>query len=110
MFFNDLIKTYTLQLTDSKHFNKSKVIINNLSKLQKVTDKLIEIIKIHARDLKIMVDGMDQLPEERAYKKAHEKYAYKVSTFFKNYRLQKSQLFNHIKDILKETKQKRLLK
>lgn len=109
LFFNDLVKTYTLQLIDSKYFSKSKTIINNLSKLQKITDKLIETIKKHARDLQIMIDGIDQLEEERTYKKEHEKYASKVATFFKNYRIQKSQLFTHVKGIVKENKQKYLL-
>lgn len=110
LFFNDLVKSYTLQLIDAKHFKKSKSLIKQLSRLQKGTDKLIQTIKEHGRDLKIMVDGIDQLKEEKAYKKEHEKYTIKVNAFFKAYRSQKSKLFSHIKGIMKENKQKRLLK
>jgi len=66
LFFDDLIKSYTLQLIDSKHFEESKQLVNTLSNLQKKTNMLIESVKTHETDLKIMVDGINQLKEEDA--------------------------------------------
>ena len=64
LFFDDLIKSYTLQLIDSKHFAKSKNIVSQISEIQIETNKLIETIKKHERELKIMVDGINQIDLE----------------------------------------------
>ncbi|MDG1730392.1 MAG: hypothetical protein P8K68_08800 [Algibacter sp.] len=109
LFFDDLIKSYTLQLIDSKHFLRSKKIIDRLSIQQKETEILINTIINHEKGLKIMVDGINQLKEENAYKKEHGKLILKVSRFLEDYRTLKSQLFELIKSIIKEGKQKRLL-
>ncbi|MDU8885708.1 hypothetical protein RXV94_06015 [Yeosuana sp. MJ-SS3] len=109
LFFDDLIKSYTLQMLDSKHFVESKKMIDKLSSNQKETDNKIKSIKAHERELKIMVDGIDQLKEEAVYKEQHRKLIINVNEFLKNYRAFKTQLFNLIKKIIKEQKQKRLL-
>ncbi|GAA4940825.1 hypothetical protein GCM10023314_12110 [Algibacter agarivorans] len=109
LFFNDLVKSYTLQLIDSKRFNESKKIIDQLSALQKKTDSLIETVIKHEKGLKIMVDGIDQIEEENAYKDEHTKLIIKISKFLAKYRTLKTQLFSLVKAIIKEGKQKRLL-
>ena len=109
LFFDDLVKSYTLQLIDSKHFAESKKIVMNLNTLQKETNSLIEIIETHNRSLAIMVDGINQLAEEEAYKKEHGKLIITNSNFMKKYRTVKTELFTLIKSILKEGKQKRLI-
>ena len=109
LFFNDLVKSYTLQLIDSKRFNESKKIIDQLSALQKKTDSLIETVINHEKGLKIMVDGIDQIEEENAYKDEHTKLIIKISKFLAKYRTLKTQLFKVVKAIIKEGKQKRLL-
>ena len=109
LFFDDLVKSYTLQLIDSKHFMESKEIVEQLSAQQKETDALINTVVNHEKGLQIMVDGINQLQEENAYKDKHAKLIIKVSQFLENYRALKSQLFTLIKSIIKEGKQKRLL-
>ncbi|WP_142786294.1 hypothetical protein [Changchengzhania lutea] len=109
LFFNDLIKSYTLQLIDSKYFKESKALIDKISTLEKETNRLIEIIKTHENDLRIMVDGIDQLDKEEAYKKEHGKLIVVISDFKRKYRAIKTKLFTLVKSIIKEGKQKRLL-
>ena len=109
LFFDDLIKSYTLQLIASKHFKESKKIIDELSKLQTKTNLLIESVKTHKNDLKIMVDGIDQPKEEEGYKNEHRAQIVEISDFVKEYRALKTELFGLIKNIKKEEKQKRLL-
>lgn len=109
LFFDDLIKSYTLQLIDSRHFNKSKRVVDELGALQKRTNELIEIIELHEKNLEIMVDGKDEFEKEEAYKKEHGKLIVTVSKFFEKYRHLKTQLFTLITNIMKEGKQKRLL-
>jgi len=109
LFFDDLIKSYTLQLIDSKHFKESKRIIDTLSKLQTKTDLLIESVKTHKNDLKIMVDGIDQPKEEEGYKNEHRGLIVEINNFIKDYRILKTELFSLIKNIKKAEKQKRLI-
>ena len=110
LFFDDIIKSYTLQLIDSKHFNESKKLVDELGALHKKTNNLIRIIQTHANDLKIMVNGIDQPKEEDSYKNEHREIMIKVNNFIKTCRRTKKELFELIKKILKEQKQKRLLK
>lgn len=109
LFFDDLIKSYTLQLIDSKHFKESKIIIDRLSKLQKKSTLLIKYVKTHKNDLNIMVDGIDQPKEEEDYKNKHRSLIAKIKDFIIEYRALKTELFSLIKNIKKEEKQKRLL-
>jgi hypothetical protein len=108
-FFEDLIKLFTLQLIDSKNFSKSKETVELLKSLRVKNIELINSIVIHERELKIMVDGKDQLKEEDAYKVKHRELLIAVKKYFKEYRKLKSQLFKTVKGIMKSEKQKRLL-
>jgi hypothetical protein len=110
LFFDDLIKSYTLQLIDSKHFAESQKTVDKLGKFHKKTDNLIGMVKTHERKLKIMIDGIDQPKEEDNYKEEHRWLIKNVDQFLEKYRAFKTQLFNLIKNILKEQKQKLLLK
>ena len=109
LFFDDLIKSYTLQLIDSKHFKKSKKIIDELNAFEKETNDILKKVKMHERALEILVDGIDQLKEEEAYKRDHLALIIEVSNFQKKYRTTKKEVFKLIKEIIKEGKLKRLL-
>lgn len=108
-FFEELIKSYTLQLIDSDHFLTSKEIVETLSKLQKKNKAFIEDVKAHENELLIMVDGIDQLEEEETYKNKHRELIVDLSDYFKKYRNLKKRLFKTIEEIMKHDKQKRLL-
>ena len=109
-FFEDLIKSYTLQLLDSQNFPKSKEIVESLNKLQKKNYTLIKMIKTHENKLQIIVDGIDQLKEEKTYKNKHRALILDVSKFLREYRKLKTQLFDIIKVVMKKEKQKHLLR
>ena len=109
LFLDDLVKSYTLQLIDTKHFAESKKVIDKLSKIQKETDALIEIVKNHEKGLSIMVDGVNEFDKEKAFKNKHVKLIINVKNFLEKYRTLKTELFAVVKSVLKEGKQKRLL-
>jgi len=108
-FFEDLVKLFTLQLIDSNNFEKSKEIVSQIKALRVKNSELIDKIVIHEHDLKIMVDGIDQLKEEAIYKEKHRDLLIAVKKYFKEYRKLKSQVFKTIKGVMKIEKQKRLL-
>jgi hypothetical protein len=109
LFFDDLIKSYTLQLIEAKHFNEGKVITDELKEIKKETNRILEVVTMHEKALQILVDGIDQIKEEEAYRKEHLRLIIDVSNFQKKHREIKKRIFKLIKNILKEGKQKRLL-
>ena len=80
-----------------------------LINLKKRNNLLIKAVKDHENALHIMVDGVDQLNEEEAYKKEHRELIIKMSEFLNNYRSLKMQLFDVVKKIKKEEKIRLLL-
>ncbi|WP_417872930.1 hypothetical protein [Xanthomarina gelatinilytica] len=109
LFFDDLIKSYTLQLINSNYFEDSKQLVERLNTFQEDTNQLIEVVKAHRNSLQILMDGINQLEEETAYKKEHKELALKLSEFKQAYHTFKTSFFEHIKTIMKEEKQQRLL-
>lgn len=108
-FFENLIKSYTLQLIEPEKFSHNTEVIDVLNISQKKNNFLIEAVRVHENDLQIMVDGIDQLKEEEAYKKEHRGLIIEISEFIKDYRELKIQLFDIIKNIKREEKQRRLI-
>ena len=104
LFFEDLIKSFTLQLIKPEKFAHNKEIIDAINKSQKRNNLLIEAVTLHESALHIMVDGIDQLNEEEAYKKEHRGLIIKINEFLKHYRSLKMQLFDIVKKIKKEEK------
>jgi hypothetical protein len=110
IFLEDLIKSYTLELIDKNHFEESKAIVDKLSTLVKETKVLSNAVKSHEAELSIMVDGVDQLKDEANYRKEHRNLIELIGEFKKRYQSIKTRLFDLIKLVMKEGKQKRLLK
>jgi len=100
---------FTLQLIDSENFSTSKEIISLVKELRNKNTKLMNDITVHERELKIMIDGKNQLKEEDAYKDKHRELLILVKKYFKEYRSLKRKLFKTVKGIMKKEKQKRLL-
>jgi len=108
-FFEDLIRSYTLQIIDNNHFDESKRLIDKLSKVVDETKTLLNAVKKHEKQLSIMVDGIDQIEEETAYKNEHRNLTELVDEFRKRYRVLKAKFFKFIKAVMKESKQNHLL-
>lgn len=109
LFFEDLIKSFTLQLIEPEKFSNNKEIIDAINRSQKHNNLLIEALKVHENELHIIIDGINQIKEERAYKSSHQGLMIKIKEFENNYRNLKTQLFDIIKSIKKEDKRNHLL-
>lgn len=108
-FFEDLVKSYTLQLIDTKKFDESKELVDTVNRSQKRNNLLVEAIKVHKNELKIMVDGIDQPKEEESYKKEHRNLIILMNEYLKDYQSLKTQLFEIVQGIIKKEKQRHLL-
>jgi hypothetical protein len=109
LFFIDLIKWYTLQLIDFQDYSVSKKITENLSNSKKTNDELYKLVRKHENNLEILVDGINQLKEEKAYKEEHKTLLFLVKNHLKEHRELKLNLFDILKKIKKLEKQKRII-
>ncbi|UCD60748.1 MAG: hypothetical protein JSV59_12875 [Flavobacteriaceae bacterium] len=109
MFLNNLIKHYTVQLVDSKIFGKSKEIVSKLTDLEKEAISLMKKIQAHENKLEIMIDDIDQLELEKAYRDTHRELTGTMDRYKEEYMQIKTRLFDLVSNVLKKEKQKRLL-
>jgi len=109
-FLQNLIKDYTLDLLDAKVFNEVKPAISDLKELENEHLQLHKKVKLHENQLQIMVDDVDQLKMEEAYVKTHMNLTIEMNNYFEKYQSLKTAIFNIISSVMKNRKQKRLLK
>ena len=108
LFFQDLLTTNTLKLIDTIGYINDIKIIDALKLSQKRNDSIIKTVKKHDKNLKILLDGKDQIEEEKLYKKEHRNLMNLINEHLKDYKILKTQLFNTLKKVIKMDKQKRL--
>ena len=60
LFFEDMITSFSLQLIQNKGFEQNVEIIDVINASQKRNNSLIKIIKKHDKNLRLLVDGIDQ--------------------------------------------------
>lgn len=108
-FLDELIENHTLQLISKKTFEKSKNIVQELSLSRKDIDPLLKKIINHHNELMILLDGVDQPIKEKQYREDHWELTMAVSKYLNSYKEIKRKIFDLIKAIIKEGKQKRLL-
>ncbi|TVZ27571.1 hypothetical protein JM83_2621 [Gillisia sp. Hel_I_86] len=109
-FLSDLIKEFTLELISGKNFEESKAIINDLSAYKKALKPLLKEIEIHKNDLQTLLDDIDIPDEEDDYQIVHDKLISEARAYNLKVRKLKTKIFGLIKEIMKVSKQKRLLK
>jgi len=109
LFLNNLIKHYTVQLVDSKIFGKSKAIVTVLTALEKQVIVLMKKVQAHENKLEIMIDDVDQIELEKAYRDTHSELSRNMDNYKEDYREIKTKLFDLVSSVLKKEKQKRLL-
>lgn len=109
LFLNNLVKSYTLQLVDSKIFNESKKIIDSVLEAEKEVVGLMKKVQSHENLLEIMINDVDELKMEKAYTETHWDLTSTMKHYMEDYRKLKSRLFKLVSKVMKKQKQKRLL-
>ena len=108
-FLNDLIRSFTLQITNMGLFEKSRKLIISISNSELSADKLLKEVKTHENQLSIMIDDIDQPKMEKAYAETHRDFIIEIAAYCAGYRNLKGSLFTMLSKIMKKEKQKRLL-
>ena len=108
-FFDNLIKTYTLQLINAKYFSSNRDIIRELSDLQNKNSELLNAVINHEKELQVMVDEINQPKEENLYRLEHGNLIEKIQQYLFEYKKLKKEIFHMISSVMKKEKQKHLL-
>ena len=109
LFLNDLIKSYTLQITSLGLFEESRKLITAISNSELELDLLLRKVRIHEYQLSIMLDDVDQPKMEKVYTETHRDLIFTIDNYLMEYRKLKGSLFQMISKVMKKEKQKRLL-
>ncbi|AVI49695.1 hypothetical protein C5O00_00345 [Pukyongia salina] len=109
-FLSDLIKSHTLELLGKNAFSESKELAVELSEYKKTIKVLLTKLKTHSNVLETLIDDIDIPDEEDDYKTAHYQLMFETVGFISSFKKLKRRVFQLIKIVLKEKKQRKLLK
>lgn len=105
-FLKNLIQSFALKTLDKKQFERIDDFNLAIKENERALNLLLPQIKKHMNLLGIMLDGINQLEMEKAYKRTHKNLFQKMNKFRIEYRTVKERGFIKLSDILKKDKQK----
>lgn len=108
-FFDDLITEYTSLLIKDDQYASSKALIEELDDSKKKNSILIAAVQTHENELKVMLDGINELKKEDAYTKEHFELVTIIGDFMKTYNSLKLRMFTLIKSLKKQDKRNRII-
>lgn len=109
IFFQDMLKEYTLPILESHLLEEAKSLIFKLTDSEKQVENLLKETTKHRNGLQIMVDGIDQPDQEKQYREEHRRLLKEVNSFTIEYQALKKDIFTTVTRALKQQKQKKLL-
>lgn len=110
IFFQDMLKEYTLPILESHLLEETKSLIFKLTDSEKQVENLIKETTKHRNGLQILVDGKDQPDQEKEYREEHRRLLKAVNKFTIEYQALKKDIFTTVTGALKQQKQKKLLR
>ena len=103
-FLNNLIRSFVVKAIDKDAFRKIKDFKSALSEDQRSLLALLKKVQKHMNQLEIMIDDVDQLEMEKAYRITHKNLSAEVNDYLLGYRSIKETGFAGLSEILKESK------
>ena len=103
-FLNRLIESFAIKPLDKTEVGRLMDFKKALAESQRRSDSLYKQVQKHINQLEIMVDDVNQLEMERAYRSTHSKLLVKVNKYLQDYRTVKNRGFAKLKSILKKGK------
>ena len=107
-FLSELLSEHTLQLLSHNGYEQTKHISaqldDHMNKLPELRKQLAE----HFNKVVILLDGKDELKKERAFQDAHLSLGTTMEDYFDSFRSLKQEVFNVMKKVFANSKQKRI--
>jgi len=110
VFLEELITNYTQKILEDESLTRAQTATTALYRTKRGCEKLINQIVQHENDLRLMVDGKDEIEKETQYKEEHREITGVISSFYHDYKAVKFEIFELIKDIIKIDKMAHLIK
>lgn len=107
IFFQDMLKEYTVPILESHLLEEAKTLIFKLTESEKQVENLLKETTKHRNGLQILVDGIDQPDQEKEYREEHRNLLKEVNNFSNLYQALKIDIFKTVSKALKQ--QKKLL-
>lgn len=109
LFFENLLREYTLPILESNSFNRIKELLDQLQETRHELMRLQREVITHTNRLNYLVQNVDEPKIERLYKQHHTALASKKDEILKVYKNIKKNLFSAVSQALKQQKMKRLI-
>ena len=104
LFLQSLISQYAVKIALKRDFQQVQKANIELEKLNVEMEPLLKRVNKHMGQLEIMLDEVDQLEMEKAYRKTHKTLYKETNSFLKSYRKIKSKVFAVLSKMAKTKK------
>lgn len=109
IFLEHLLSAHFLDLSTAKLYDPARKLIKKLMDVEKMGNELFDTIQLHNKHLSTLIES-SKFKGKKGYKKEHKKIEKDFDTYVLNFKYVKKKIFKIIKDIMKNNKQKLLIK
>lgn len=103
-FLNNLILSFAVKPLEKADLKQLSDFKNNIAENQKELISLLKKVQKHLNQLEILIDDVDQLKLEKAYRERHKKLLLEVDEYLVKFRSVKQQSFSKLTKLLKKNK------
>ena len=107
-FLENLLSSHFLELSSSDHFEATRKLIKKLKEVEKSGNDLIDTIELHNKHMATMIESK-QFEYDRKLEEEHEKIQMEFDNYLVKFKYVKKKIFNIIKQIMLDHKQKLLI-
>ncbi|MCD6543581.1 MAG: hypothetical protein J7K34_03645 [Flavobacteriaceae bacterium] len=108
IFLENLLSTYFLDLSSEKLFEPTKKLIHKLNDVEIMDNELEDAIQTHNKHVATLLESL-QLEGKKDVVKEHQSIKKDFDIFHLKFKFVKKKIYNMIKEIMKEHKQKLLI-
>lgn len=105
-FLKELLSNNTLLLLSEANFKETQKLVSELVSHKKRIPEIKQLLEEHRNALEVLVDGVNELQKEKAFKDRHVLLEFKINDFNEDYRKIKTSIFDIMKTSIKKGKQK----
>jgi hypothetical protein len=95
-----------IKINDQKEFGHINNTKNTIAENKRLLNPIFKQVQKHLNQLEIMIDDVNQLDMEQAYRKTHKKLFLKMKKYLLSYTMIKERGFVKLSSILKSNKQR----
>ena len=107
-FLENLLSSHFLELSSSDHYEATRKLIKKLKEVEKSGRELIDTIQLHNKHMATMIESK-QLEYDENLEAEHERIQLDFDNYLVKFKFVKKKIFNMIKQIMLDHKQKLLI-